>query len=224
MQRREQLTNIDDLDMSNLHFEKPKTFKIPYSDRTYDCIPIVINYDDATFGSLLLKTDKCFSFGAQHNINKETGEVYGWTLPISMYNREGVTLKQLTLVRKLRDIIKHAKEHVKKEYLIDNDDTLEKLGGCLWQSDDETKGPTLYAKIMTAKNGNTRYDSRFSRVKDLSRPCKKERVTKEEITENCYVIAVIRIDSIYVYEEKAYLQVKVHEANVEKLRDLPSFL
>lgn len=223
MQRREQLTNINDLDMFDLRFGKPQTFKIPDSDRTYDRVPIVIHYGDATFGSLLLKTEKCFSFGAQQNINKETGETYGWTLPISMYDREEATPEQLLFVQKLRDVIKHCKDHIREEYLLD-DVSLEKLGGCLWQPDDGSKGPTLYAKIISAKNGNTRYDSRFSRVKDLTRKCKPKQVTKEEITENCNVIAVIRVDSIYVCGDRAHLQVKVYEANIEKLEDLPSYL
>ena len=135
MQRREQLTNINDLDMFDLRFGKPQTFKIPDSDRTYDRVPIVIHYGDATFGSLLLKTEKCFSFGAQQNINKETGETHGWTLPISMYDREEATPEQLLFVQKLRDVIKHCKDHIREEYLLD-DVSLEKLGGCLWQPDD----------------------------------------------------------------------------------------
>lgn len=222
MQAREQLTSIDNFGMFDVPFEKTRTFKIPDSDRTYDRIPITINYDNAVFGPLLLKTDKCFSSGARQNTNKETGEVYGWTLPISMYDREEPTPDQLLFVQRLREVIKYAKVRVQDEYPID-EDALEKLGGCLWQPDDETKGPTLYAKIISDKN-NTRYDSRFSRVKDLSKPSKKERVTKEQITESCNVIVVIRVDSIYVCEEQAYLQVKVYEANVQKLEELPSYL
>lgn len=223
MQRREQLTNVNNLDVYDIRFGQRQTFKVPDTPITYDRVPIVINHGEATFGSLLLKTEKCFSFGAQQNINKETGQAYGWTLPISMYDREEATPEQILFVRKFREIIKHCKEHVKEEYCLD-DDSLDKLGGYLWQPDDGSKGPTLYAKIISSKNGNTRYDSRFSRVKDLSKKCKAKQVTKEEIAENCNVIVVIRVDSIYICEDRAHLQVKVYEANVEKLEELPSYL
>ena len=49
-------------------------------------------------------------------------------------------------------------------------------------------------------------------------------ITKEELVENCNVIAVIKIESIYVCGENVSLQVKVVEALVEKQEELPSFL
>ena len=223
MQQREQLTSIHNFGMFDVRFEKTRTLKIPDSDRKYDRIPITINYHDAVYGPLLLKTDKCFSSGARQNINRETGEVYGWTLPIGMYDKEGPTPDQRLFVQRLEEVIKYAKVRVLDEYPID-EEAINKLGGCLWQPDDETKGPTLYAKIISGKNGNTRYDSRFSRVKDIAKPSKKTSLTKEQITDSCYVIAVIRVDSIYVCEDKAYLQVKVYEANIQKLEELPSYL
>lgn len=223
MQRREQLTNINNLNVNDIHFGQRQTFKIPDSPLTYDRVPITINHDENTFGSLLLKTEKCFSFGAQQNINKETGQVYGWTLPISMFDREETTPDQVLFVRRFNYIVNHCKDHIKEEYCL-NDESLDKLGGCLWYPDDGSRGPILYAKIVSGRNGNTRYDSRFARVKDLLKKTKGKQVAKEEITENCNVIAVIRVDSIYVCEEKAHLQVKVYEANIEKLGELPTYL
>ena len=221
--QREQLTNINNPYEYNVCFGKSVTFEVPNSDKTYDRIPITVEYDTNVSGPLLIKTDKCFSYGARQNVNKETGEVYGWTLPISMYDKEGATDHQLRFVKLLDNLIMRAKKRVQEEYPIDTE-AINKIGGCMWQPDDETKGPTLYAKIISGKNGNTRYDSRFSRVKDISNPSRKERVTIEKITESCYVQAVIRVDSIYVSEGKAYLQVKVYEANIEKLEELPSYL
>lgn len=221
--QREQLTNIDEPYKYNVLFGKSIVTKVPDSDRTYDRIPITVDYKDNVFGPLLLKTDKCYSYGARQNFNKETGEAYGWTLPIVMFDKEGATDHQLKLVKYLDNLIMKAKNRVLDEYPID-DEAINKLGGCMWQPNHETKGPILYAKIISAQNGNTRYDSRFSRVKDISNPTKRERVTKEKITESCYVQAVIRVHSIYVCEGKAYLQVKVYEANVQKLEELPSYL
>ena len=49
-------------------------------------------------------------------------------------------------------------------------------------------------------------------------------ITKEELIEHCNVIAVIKIESIYIGGENISLQVKVSEALVEKQEELPSLL
>lgn len=224
MSQKEQLTSIDNFDISDVHFGEAKTSKIFLSNKIYDRIPITVRYNNGFYGPLLLKTDKCFSSGVRENYNKETGEHYGWTLPISMYDdKEPPTPYQQLFVKRFEQIIEHAKQRILNDYQMD-EEAINKIGGCLWRPDDESKGSLLYAKIVCGVKGYRYYDSRFSLVKDLSRPINKVCITKEQAIEGCHVIAVIRIDSIYVSEDKAYLQVKVYEANVEKLPKLPSFI
>ena len=89
---------------------------------------------------------------------------------------------------------------------------------------DEERGPTLYSKIRAGKSGK-RFDTKFRLVKDLYDQDEAGVViTKEEVIENCTVIAVIKIESIYICGENISLQVKVYEALVEKQEELPSFL
>ena len=90
---------------------------------------------------------------------------------------------------------------------------------------DEERGPTLYSKIIVGKSGK-RFETKFRLAKDL-----KDQedagvvITKEELIEHCNVIAVIKIESIYICGENIALQVKVCEALVEKQEELlPSFL
>ena len=90
-----------------------------------------------------------------------------------------------------------------------------------WSKNEKTRGPTLYSKIIAGKLSK-RFDTKFRMVKDLKDNIDEGVViTKEELIENYNVIAVIKIDSIYICGENVSLQVKVYEALVE---ELPSFL
>ena len=168
------------------------------------------------------------SFGAQQNINKETGVLNGWTLPIAMYNRDGATEEQLKWVLKFGEIVERCKDYVMQLYDFERPQ-LDKIGGCMWWPKnegivDESRGPTLYSKIIAGKS-DKRFDTKFREVKDLqNEQDARVVITKEELIENCNVIAVIKIESIYICGENVSLQVKVYEALVEKQEELPSFL
>ena len=94
MQRVERLTNSSDVKVENISFGKVEVGRVPGKNITYERIPITIIHGNNLFGSLFIPTEQCFSFGAQQNINKDTGVVNGWTLPIVMYNRDGATGEQ----------------------------------------------------------------------------------------------------------------------------------
>ena len=228
MQRVERLTNYSYIETKNISFGKHEVGKVPGKDITYERIPITIIHDNNLYGSLLIKTEKCFSFGAQQNISKETGELAGWTLPIAMYDRDSPTEGQRKWVEKFNEIVECCKDYVMQVYDFEGPQ-LDKIGGCMWWPKnegivDEERGPTLYAKIIAEKSSK-RFDTKFRMVKDLKNNDETGVVvTKEELLENYNVVAVIKIDSIYVCGDNVHLQVKVYEALVEKQEELPSFL
>ena len=223
MTRVERLTNYSNIKPENIRFCAPKVSNVPGKDITYQRIPITINHNDGTFGSLLIKTEKCFTFGAQQNLDKETGEITGWSLPIAMYDRLEPTEAQREWVESFYEIVEYC-----KELLVDNHEfekaQLENIANCMWwSSSDRTRGPNLYPKIISAKT--KRFDTKFRMVKDLKDNLDEGvSITKEELTENYNVIAVINFDSIYVCGKDAYLQVKVYEALLEEQEELPSLL
>ena len=92
MTRVERLTNYTNVKPENISFGSPKVSNVPERGITYERIPISIKHGNGTYGSLLIKTEKCFSFGVQQNLDKETGEITGWSLPIAMYDRLEPTL------------------------------------------------------------------------------------------------------------------------------------
>ena len=145
-----------------------------------------------------------------------------------MYDRDGATEEQLEWVVKFDEIVERCKDYVMQLYDFERSQ-LDKIGGCMWWAKnggivDESRGPTLYSKIIAGKSGK-RYDTKFREVKDLQdQEDAGVVITKEELVENCNVIAVIKIESIYICGENISLQVKVCEALVEKQEELPSFL
>ena len=223
MARVERLTNYSDVKPENISFGAPKVSNVPGKDITYERIPITIEHDDGTYGSLLIKTEKCFTFGAKQNIDKETGLVNGWSFPIAMYDRLEPTEEQRKWVAKFDEIVECC-----KDFLVDNHDfersQLGNIGNCMWWSKNDTsRGPTLYPKVITTIS--RRYDTKFRMVKDLENNLDAGAVIpKEELVDNYNLIAVVKIDSICIGNENISIQVKVYEALVEEPEELPSFL
>ena len=222
MTRVERLTNYSNIEPENIRFCAPIVSNVPGKDITYQRIPITINHDDGTYGSLLIKTEKCFTFGARQNFDKETGELTGWTLPIAMYDRLEPTKAQREWVEGFFEIVGCCEEFLLYNHEFEKT-WLDNIANCMWTSSDKTRGPTLYPKIIATRS--KRFNTKFRMVKDLlNNSDEGVSITKEKLTENYNVIAVINFDSLYVCGEDAYLQVKVYEALLEEQEELPSLL
>ena len=239
MKRVERLINASDVKVENIRFGKVEVGKVPGNKKnmSYKRIPITITHGDDLYGSLFIQTETCFSFGVQENVSPDTGKVIGWTLPIVMYNKDGATEKQLRWVEKFNEIITCC-----EDYVIENREELEqydlkrsqlnKIGGCMWwpkieEIADKEKGPTLYPKLVAGRSqAQKRYDTKLREVSDLlDQSAVGVGIGKEELMEYCDVIAVIKIESIYIGGGKFSLQVKVSEALVKIQRsEIGSFL
>ena len=228
MQRVERLTNSSDVKVENIRFGKVEVGKVTGKNITYKRIPITITHGDDLYGSLFIKTEKCTTLGVQENVDPDTEKVNGWTLPIVMYNRDGATKEQLEWVEKFGEIVEHCKDYVmENKEEVDRCDLerpqLDKIGDCMWWPRNgvivgEEGGPTLYPKLIVGKSrARKRYDTRFRMVCDLlDEGDAGVVIDKEELVEYYNVIAVIKIESIYIGGGKVSLQVKVSEALVEE--------
>ena len=137
--------------------------------------------------TLLLKTAKCFSLGAKQNINKETGEAYGWVLQICLLE-EGVgdETEQSVFLHALENIIEQVKVKVRAadvqdsfNYII-SEEEVQQVGGCLWKGVEDY--PILYAKINDNKGRASIYNSKILKVDDIYHPAERKPVKKEDIT------------------------------------------
>lgn len=221
------LTNINE--SINVLFGK-YSYRSSWQDgRCYERIGIYAETSKESCTPLLLKTPKCFSLGAKPSTNKVTGEEYGWVLQICLLE-EGVGDKteQLAFLRALEDVIEQAKTKVRKADVQDSrnfiipEEKMERVGGCLWRK--EKDYPILYAKIVDTNGRAGINNSLIYKVNDISRPAIRKPVKKEEITDCCYVQAVICVDSIIISEDSAHLKIQVYEANIQDLEKRPTFL
>ena len=221
------LTNMKE--SINVLFGKYSNHNVWKDGRHYERIDIYAETSKETCTPLLLKTPKCFSLGAKPNTNKVTGEEYGWVLQICLLE-EGVGDKteQLAFLRALEDVIEQAKTKVRKADVQDSrnfiipEEKMERVGGCLWRK--EKDYPILYAKIVDTNGRAGINNSLIYKVNDISRPAIRKPVKKEEITDCCYVQAVICVDSIIISEDSAHLKIQVYEANIQDLEKRPTFL
>ena len=141
MTRVERLTNYYDIKPENIRFCATQVSNVPGKDITYQRIPITIKHCDGTYGSLLIKTEKCFTFGAQRNIDKETGELTGWCLPIAMYDRDSPTKAQREWVEKFYEVVECCRDFLVNDYEF-KWKQLDNIANCMWwSSGDKTRGP-----------------------------------------------------------------------------------
>ena len=219
------LTNINK--PINVLFGKYSLHNAWQDGRHYERIPIYVETPSSACEPLLLKTARCFSLGAKQNIKKEAGEAYGWVLQICLLEG-GDKTEQTTFLHALEDVIEQSRQKVRaadmqdsRNYVIPEEE-IQQVGGCLWKGKEDE--PILYAKINDNKGRASLYNSQIFKVDDIYHPEERKPVKKEDITECCYVQAVICVDSIIVCENRAHLKVQVYEANVQDLEPRPTFL
>ena len=148
MKEQIQISSNDDIKPENINFGLAKYGTVLGKNICYERIPITINYGNYN-GPLLIKTEKCFTFGAKQNLDKETGEVNGWSLPIVMNDKFDPTTQQEEWVDKFNEIVERCKDFLKK-HLDYTKEQVSMLGNCMWWPQEMTDGPTLFAKIISS--------------------------------------------------------------------------
>ena len=212
----------------NVLFGKYSQHNARQGGKHYGRIPIYVESAASSCAPLLLKTAKCFSLGAKQNTNKETGEAYGWVLPICLLEKGEDNKEKSSFIHALEDIIEQVKVKLREADMQDSfnydipEEQINKVGGCLWK--EEGTEPILYAKMVENNGRASIHNSLLYKVRDILLPFKRERLRKQDVTECCYVREVICIDSIIVFENRAHLKVQVYEANIQDLEPRKSFL
>jgi hypothetical protein len=156
-----ELTDVDKFCASDIIFKEPKESYFTISggkNMSYKRVHIAVKYPSGKEGPLLLITDRCFSFGVQED-NKFSNKSY--SMPIVMYDKtpDGKampTVKQVTFVRKFRDVIEICKQWLVEKSAKVGRHGLEmaenkKFGSALHQKSkkgNEENSPVFYAKLI----------------------------------------------------------------------------
>jgi hypothetical protein len=217
---REFITSIDTLNVDNITFSKPKQ-----SDKGFMRISIYITENGDKSPLYLMMNDR-HCFGVQASTGMEKGEnapITGYQLPIPMWGTDGPTEEQIEFLDAFDRItarcVKHLIENRKaiKKYTL-TEAGLEKFTP-MWRKRneegdiDESKGPTLYAKLQTETDLNkeviitTRFaDSEGRDIEPLTLPANFH-------IEKC----LLQIHSIFI-GTTIKLQVRVVEVQIEHKR------
>lgn len=192
-------------------------------------INISTRNEDGSVGELIIPTERLYSFGVSENTSQETGNVTGFTFPLCLWNRDGVTPAEKTWVDTFNEIVENCMDH-----LIDNKEEIDMfdltradltktkggLNPLYWKKEKFTddkgktvlrnvpgKGPTLYAKLIYSKKQD-KFLTQFFDTNDSVIDA------RQLMGKHCYAKGAVKIESIFV-GAKISLQVKLYEAVVE---------
>jgi hypothetical protein len=230
-----QLTLATGYNTNNMVFEKPRDGTIPNSTFTFKRVPIGTKNPDGTTGELVILTPRVYSFGLSVNTNMQTGKPDGYTFPLCLQSRDGLTPDEKAFIDTFNNVVERC-----KQYILDNKDELgkydiemgdlKKLNSLYYKRDKgkvvEGTGPVLYPKVLQQKkksNGkggknsvNVSPEEEAAGGKITTIFCDENGVDIDPLSlleKHCFATAAVKIESIFV-GAKISLQVKVHEAEV----------
>ena len=185
-------------------------------------IPIRVRNQDGTVGGLVFAPEDVFTFGVSENKDQNSDTINGYTLPLTLFNKEGPTKDQQAFVETIKSIIEASKQHLLKEDTKKailkptlKYDGLEKLDKLLYFKIDENtgmpvegRGPSMYPKLYTRKGDDgsisitTEFFNRDGSIDPLTLVGKYGRTTP-----------ALTFDSIFIGATMS-IQVRVTEAEI----------
>jgi hypothetical protein len=220
----EQLTDMETFDTDNIIFSDPVGGTIPNSPIKTQRVNISTAYPDGSIGPLIIPTEKIFSFGVSENKSMEDPtKISGYSLSLSLFNRDGPTKAEKEWVEKFNKIIDTVKDHIVES----RDDfkqpdlersELKKLNPLYYKKGEDgrpVKGapPVLYAKLISYNKKQGGMDI-LSQFYDSSGT---EIDPKTMFGSRCNTTTALKFESIFISGGKFSLQVKVWESEVEIL-------
>lgn len=216
-----QLTIFNKFNTNRIVFNKPVLSKGTFKNKY---IPIKVKYDDGSIGDLIVQTPpNMFSFGITENIDKKSGNVEGYTIPIYLWSKNNPTDEEkefsdtlLKVVQLCKDYIFEHKDEVGCWDLEKSD--LKKIASCIWWKKDKQSGkplynesPTLYVKVIGYRN-----EFGYQFVSSFYDENNGDSISpKDLIQKKMHLTGAIKIESIYIgSDNKIRLQVKLWEACV----------
>ena len=214
MATKTQLTDIHNYDVNNIIFSNPEAGSIPNTPIQFHRIHISTKNLDGSFGELIISTEELFSFGLQENNDMTTGLTNGYSVPLCLYSKTGATEKELSFCSKFTEIVDRCKEHILSvkddigKYDLEMSD-LKKFNPMYWKREkgkiDESKGPTLYPKVIVSKKNGLKINTFFTDAET------GEDIDPIELLKKyMHCVCGLKIESIFI-GNKISLQIKVYE-------------
>lgn len=221
-----------------LVIDPPITGTVPNYNSTinYHRINIGIINPDGTEGDLIFSLDRCYCFGVSETRATDTGVLNGYSMAISMYDRDGATERQVRTVMFIEVLsellIEHCLLDETKDALGKYDleaALLKKLNPLYYKTEKGKKiegaSPTFYPKLMWWKAGKDRngkdkpasMNTVFYSEDEVDAEGEQLKIDPLEfIGVKAYTTAAIKIENIFLGSSNS-LQAKVYEAEVKEI-------
>ena len=215
-----QLTKPSNLRKESINFLEPKTDK-----HGNEIIKIQTTYPDNKLGPLVIETPFLFSFGVNERKSLDTDELVGYTLPVCLWEKdEEATPLQREFFECLAKLEMWCRKYLGKTYRGDSSARLKDILYYKNTTDehgvtkkDEAIPPVLYTKLI--------YSGKSQSIVSLFRTKGDDNVDPMLYFEKyCTVKMALIIESIYISETSASIQVKVSECYVKPQRKLTPLL
>lgn len=224
IQQYKTLTTIDEFDVNNLVFDKPRDEEVGGNKNIKGKRIKIGIMKNGKVSELIIPTERLYSHAGISVMEpfgkKGSGEVIGYNVPISLYSRENdLDGRDRKFVEIFRQIIDKSKEHTVdiKKLLGKNHltkDFLWKWDNVLYEKKDESGepandyGPMYYAKLMYSKERGT---LATKLVDTYGNPLSLDSV----LNKSCNIISCLKFESIYSNSNGESLQIKLVEAIVD---------
>ncbi len=219
------LTSPTNFNTKRIVFSKPDEQKLGDTTIEYKRIKISVQNPDGKVGDFLMPTPECFTFGIQEGrtFDKEKKPNGTFAMTLVMYEREEdkTTKEQKEFVKTMNSIVQACREHVfsiredlGKDFTSPEDSSLKSIKVFDYKKDEKKRpmlntSPLLNLKLVVHKNKdgteNVRTilssDTEYLRMRDV-------------IGQRARVVAVVRIESIFIGQMGIFLQFKLHEAKM----------
>ena len=221
-----QLTKPSEVRKESVNFLEPKTDK-----HGNEIIKIQTKYPESNkTGPLVIETPFLFSFGVNERKSLDSDELVGYTLPVCLWEKdEEATPLQREFYKCLTKLEKWCHKYLEETY---GADVSERLRDILYYKKttdkhgvtkkDESLPPVLYAKLIYS--GKTQSIVSLFRTKNDTSRCVDNVDPMLYFEKYCTVKMALIIESIYISETSASIQVKVSECYVKPQRSLKPLL
>lgn len=206
-QKTDSISDFSSLDVTKIRFSKVVSYNVGDTSIKYKRIYLRYQDGDKTCGDLFVTTPSMFTFGISSN--SFDGKDCGKVLPLLFHDMNGPTKEQSNFEKKYMEIITHIQNRMIAESKKLNigtlsEDAIRKMDPVYRKG----KSPCLYAKLFT---NNNEISTVFTfEGESMIIPRDGDRF-------NCSCI--LKFDNIYISGNKACLQIRVYQCNVEKMQN-----
>ena len=223
-----ELSSYKNINQENIKFNEAKEYSVKDSDKSYKRIPIEIKYTSKTKGPLVVETPFLFSFGVSKNLDKKSGRLSGYSIPVCLWQRDSTPSSREKSFYDIVNLIKNlSQNYLDKKY---GSDEIQPLSPPLYYKQieytdkkgkkktkiDESSAPILYAKVIYSEKSK-KFLSLFNGKKGSLDPLKY-------IDYNCRVKLALVFEGIFISDTITSLQIKVHECYIRDLEPRKSLI